>query len=326
MRGAHGLDELEVEQLLNVRHLRVLEQVDHLAVFASHLLRVHHLVPAANLEDSLEELRVVFEVFVLDELLPRAVVGRHHQTAHDGADLLQLLRDSLRLGPEREHVNLVRVLAHVERSLQQPEELALVHVQPERDVLGALDKVHRGVQVGGCGVQRRRRSVLVHGLRGSVVQIVGRGGGGERATAGAVGGLHRRGVHAGIARRLLGVLGRVGRHGSRFGFGRVHRLLDLQDFLRELRAADAVARGEEVADHRTQPRRLRRFRLRVLGELLPGDLQPALALRGVGFGLRARDLGPLRTLRRLVSDGPVAVLVEQAGQLTRRHGGCRGCA
>ena len=35
---------------------------------------------------------------------------------------------------------------------------------------------------------------------------------------------------------------------------------------------------------------------------------------------------PAFELRRLVSDGPVAVLVEQAGQLTRRHGGCRGCA
>lgn len=50
------------------------------------------------------------------------------QGAIDGGDSLDLLVDPLGLAPPREDVHLVRVLAHRQRRLQQPQQPPLVHV------------------------------------------------------------------------------------------------------------------------------------------------------------------------------------------------------
>ena len=198
-------------------------------------------MPPANLKDPLKKPSVVHELLVLDELLPGAVVRRHHEPAHDGADLLELFGDALRLASKREDVDFVRVLAHVQRSLEQPEQLALLHVEPERDVLGALDEVHRGVEVGSRGVQSAG-GVVAH--RDVVLVLVGIRRRRERAVGRR---LHRRRIHVRCVRQLgllRRILGRVRGHRARLSLGCVHGFLDLADFLRQRLGADAFARVE----------------------------------------------------------------------------------
>ena len=64
-------------------------------------------MPAPDLKHRLEKRGVGGEVLIHDQTLPSAVVCRHHEAAHYGANLLQLLRDAPCLAAVRQHVHLV---------------------------------------------------------------------------------------------------------------------------------------------------------------------------------------------------------------------------
>lgn len=74
--AGHALDAGELEELLDVRLRRVHEQVDKLAVRRAHAVRVHDLVPSADLEDAAEEGLIRCEVAIPQQLLPAPVVLR----------------------------------------------------------------------------------------------------------------------------------------------------------------------------------------------------------------------------------------------------------
>eukprot|EP00955_Chlamydomonas_euryale_P024814 261334-Chlamydomonas_euryale.AAC.9 len=116
---AHGRDAAEAQQLLHVRVRRVHQQVHEFAVLAAHLVGVHDLVAPPGLKDRLEEGLVVGKVAVAHQFLAAPVVLRDKQARQDRADVLDLLRDS-------RDVDAVGVLRHVERSLEQAQQAALV--------------------------------------------------------------------------------------------------------------------------------------------------------------------------------------------------------
>mmetsp|Transcript_43427 Transcript_43427/g.102962 ORF Transcript_43427/g.102962 Transcript_43427/m.102962 type:complete len:238 (+) Transcript_43427:803-1516(+) len=139
--GPQRADALELEEALNLRVLGVLEHVDELPIIRPHLVGVHDLVPPADFKRVLEKLGVVAEGAVLDELLPLLVVLRHHEARQDGADVLDLRVHAGRLAPPRQDVDLVGVLADAEAGLKEAEQAALLHVEPQGDVLAALHHV-----------------------------------------------------------------------------------------------------------------------------------------------------------------------------------------
>ncbi|GIX61001.1 exoribonuclease, putative [Babesia caballi] len=139
--GFDGGHTVEVQQLLDLRLARVHQKVHQLAVRVADLVRVEDLVAPADLEDVPEELGVLRVVPVAHQPLPVVVIVRHRQTAQDGAHLLDLPHDLARFVPLVDDVDLVRVLADVQRAVQQAHQFAFTEGEPQGRELRDMQKV-----------------------------------------------------------------------------------------------------------------------------------------------------------------------------------------
>mmetsp|Transcript_9904 Transcript_9904/g.28481 ORF Transcript_9904/g.28481 Transcript_9904/m.28481 type:complete len:435 (-) Transcript_9904:430-1734(-) len=139
VHGADGPHRRHVQELLHLPAHRVLQQIHELAVLPAHLLGVHDLVPPPDLEQRLEHRLVVLVVVLRGQVLPLAVVERHHQRRQHRAYLVQLGVGALGLA-HLARVDTVRVGADRDDGLKQAQHLALLERESHGDVLGALQE------------------------------------------------------------------------------------------------------------------------------------------------------------------------------------------
>jgi hypothetical protein len=144
------LDERKAEVGDRLGARGVLQQVEELAVGGAHLLGVGHLVPPHPLEERAEKLGVPRELAARGEVAALGEVVRGHDPGQQRENLFVLaLRALGRVGGEGRRVDVRRVLRHAHHPLEQPQQLALLHREPQRHVPRALDKPLAHLALGG---------------------------------------------------------------------------------------------------------------------------------------------------------------------------------
>jgi hypothetical protein len=98
LRDGHSeesaLDAGELNEFFNLGACRIHEHVEELSVCAAHAVWVHDLVAPADLEDVLEELRILLEVPVLHKRLAAPVVLQPSEDVDVWLTLLHVMFDS----------------------------------------------------------------------------------------------------------------------------------------------------------------------------------------------------------------------------------------
>ena len=94
MHGNDRAHALEADRRLDLVRLRVLQHKHQFAVRRAHLVRVHHLVPPADLKDRGKELLVVAHGAVLDEVLAALAFGGDEHARKHRENVGELLLDA----------------------------------------------------------------------------------------------------------------------------------------------------------------------------------------------------------------------------------------